>query len=362
MEVVEEGKVKIFLERFCKYKGPGKRVPGFYNPTLEIDRDINVLFCQYIANKGAKYFLDGLASTGIRGIRIAKEIEGDIEIDINDINPKAYELIKKNIEENNVNANALNENFCILLHKKRYDYIDIDPYGSPIPFIPCIFKGIRKKAYVSITATDTATLCGVYRKACIRKYHAIPLRLQAVKEMGIRILLGYIARQSASYDFAFKPMLSFSYSHFFRIYGYFEKGARKADESMANIGWIYWDNGWKISKLDELPSASHAGPLWIDKLHSLEMVKELKKYLNERNFKRKKELEKYIDLFLEEVKLPPMYYESSYVAKDLKVKQPKLDKIIVRLKEEGYEAGRNHFDFNSFKTNAPYEKIKKVFV
>lgn len=361
MEIIQEGKTRIFLEKFYSYRGPGKKQAGFYNPTLEIDRDMNVIFCQYIANNGAKYFLDGLASSGIRGIRIANEVEGDIEVDINDINKKSYELIRKNIELNKAKANALNENFCILLCKKKYDYIDIDPYGSPIPFIPCIFKGIRKKAYVSITATDTATLCGVYKKACIRKYHSIPLRGQAMKEIGMRILIGYIAKQAASYEYSFEPILSFSYSHFFRTYGILQKGARKANESINKIGWIYWQDGWHTKKFDKPPEKNFAGPLWIGKLHDEKILREMKKLLEEKELRKKKEIGKYLDLFIEENGLPILYYESNYVAKEIKAKQPKIYVIIERLKDKGYEAGRTHFEFNAFKTSAPYEEVKGVF-
>ncbi len=361
MAIIREGKVKIFLEKLYAYRGPGKRQPGFYNPKLEIDRDLNIVFCQYIANKGAKKFLDGLSSTGIRGIRIAKEVEGDIEVDINDLNKKAYEIIKKNIEINDVKVNAFNENFCILLHKRKYDYIDLDPYGSPLPFIPCIFKGIKRKAFISITATDTATLCGVYKKACIRRYNAIPMRGQGMKEIGIRILSGYIARQAGSFDYSFKPILSYSCSHFFRIYAFLEKGAKKSNENLKNIGWIYWQNGWKIKKFDEIPDGNFAGPLWIGNLHDENFINEIEKIMEKKELRKKDEIKKLLNFFKNEVKLPPLFYESNYIARELKKRQPKLMKIIERLEKRGYKAGRTHFSLNAFKTNAPYNDILEVF-
>mgnify|MGYP000374329545 CR=1 FL=1 len=358
--IIEEGKVKIFLERLYPYRGPGKRHPGFYNPSLEIDRDLNVIFCSYIAKRGAKKFLDGLAATGIRGIRYAKEV-GDIEVDINDYNPKSYEIIKKNIEMNNVEANALNENLCILLQKKRYDYIDIDPYGSPIPFISCMFKALKKKTYVAITATDTATLCGVYKKVCMRKYHSIPLRKMVSKEAGIRILIGYIARQAASFDYGFKPIISYSQGHFFRIYGIMEKGVRKAEESFGNIGWISWEDGWKAYGFKKLKDELLAGPLWIGKIEEKEAIEEMKNIIEEKEIGKKKELKKLLNLLAEEAGLPILYYESGAIAKEMKARQPKLWKIIEELKESGYKAGRTHFMLNAFKSDAPYSIIKGLY-
>lgn len=363
MALIKEGKAEIFLEKFRPYKGPGKRQAGFYNPTLEIDRDINVIFCQYIVKKGARNFLDGLASTGIRGIRIVKEVEGDFEMDINDLNKKAFGIIKKNIEINGIDANALNENFCILMHKKKYDYVDIDPYGSPIPFLSCLFRGIKRKAYVSITATDTATLCGVYKTACIRKYGAIPLRGQSMKEIGIRILLGYIARQAGGFDYKFHPILSYVCSHFFRIYGVLEKGAKKSNECINKIGWVYWDNGWKICEFEKPPAKKFAGPLWIGNLHDKNFLDEMPEILKEKKFKsqNEKEIKKLITYFKNEIILPPLFYESNFIAKELKRKQPKLNYIIEKLKEKGYLAGRSHFAPNAFKTNAPYNDIVEIW-
>ncbi len=141
--LIEEGSVKILLETLHEYRGPGRKGTGFYNPTLEIDRDLTVAFCAYAAREGAHTFLDGLAATGIRGIRIAKEVGGDISVDINERTLESYELVKKNIVLNGVKARPLNHDLRMLLQQKKYDYIDMDPYGSPAPFIPYLFRSHR---------------------------------------------------------------------------------------------------------------------------------------------------------------------------------------------------------------------------
>ncbi|KAA0013951.1 MAG: tRNA (guanine(10)-N(2))-dimethyltransferase [Thermoplasmata archaeon] len=359
--MIEEGEVKIEIRDFEQYKGPGKKKAGFYNPTLEIDRDINVIFCQYIANKGAKKMLDGLSATGIRGIRIAKEVKS-IDVHINDINPASYEIIRENVKKNKVNVKIFCENIHSLLLKEKYDYVDIDPYGSPVPFISCVFKGLKRKGYTSFTATDTATLCGIYKKACIRRYHALPLSGQAMKEIGLRILIGYIARQTTTFEYGLRPILSYAYGHFFRIYARLEKGARKADETFSKIGWIFWKNGWRISSFDRLPTPPFAGPLWIGKLHEKNFLNEMEKIMTEKKLGRKKEIEKMLRIFKEEETLPPLFYESRYISKEMKAKQPKLISIIEKLRRKGYDAGRTHFMPDAFKTNAPYDEIKKLFL
>ena len=345
--MIEEGGIKIYTSATPNYIGPGKKKAGFYNPTWKFDRDLQILFCKYAYEKGAKKFLDGMAATGIRGIRIKKEIK-DIEMDINDSNKLSYQLILKNVRENGIEANVLNEKFCSLLFKKKYDYVDLDPYGSPSPYIPCIFNGIRKKAFISISATDTATLNGIYKKACIRKYGAIPLRMQGKKEIGLRILIGYIARIAATYEYSFIPKISYSYSHYFRIYGCAEKGAKKADESIEKIGWIYWENGWKIKRYEEIPSKKFAGPLWIGNLHDESILKKFPQ-------------NKMIKLFIEENSINLPYYESSVIAKELKSRQPPMERLIEKLRSKGYNAARTHFGGGAFKTDAPYDVLLHLF-
>lgn len=356
--MIEEGKVKIFSSSKYEmdYKGPGKKSIGFYNPAWKLDRDMEVLFAKYAYKNKSRKFLDGLASTGIRGIRIAKELDKEIEMDINDISHESYKIIKKNIELNKVNANALNENVCMLLQKNKYDYIIIDPYGSPVKFIPCIFNGARRKTFVSITATDTATLCGVFKKACIRKYHSLPIRMQGMKEIGLRILIGFIARNAASHDYSMLPLISYSRHHYFRVYCIIEKGIKKADESMEKIGWFYWDDGWKKSLFEEPPQKKFTGPLWIGNIFKNDPLDFIKN-LSEGN----KKLNKLIEIFeSENISIP--YYRSDKIAKELGTKQIPIKKLIEKLKAAGYHAGRSHFEGTAFKTDAPYHVIKKLFL
>jgi len=345
--MIEEEGVKIYTLEKENYVGPGKRKAGFYNPTWKFDRDLQILFSKYAYERGARKFLDGMAATGIRGIRIKKEIE-DIEVDINDFNKSSYKIILENVKKNEIEASVLNEEFCSLLSRKKYDYVDLDPYGSPAPYIPCIFRGINRRAFISVSATDTATLNGIFKKACIRRYGAIPLRMQGKKEIGLRILIGFISRIAAIYEYEFIPKISYSHSHYFRIYGCAEKGAKKSDESMKKIGWVYWENGWKIKRFEGIPSKKFAGPLWIDKLHDTSLLLTFPKM-------------KMLNLFIEENSINLPYYESNVVAREIKARQPPIKKLIEKLKSMGYNATRTHFGGGAFKTDAPYDVILQIF-
>lgn len=347
-----EGKTKILLYGNTGERGPGTKKDRFYNPAMGLDRDLCVLFCDYAVKQGCKKFLDGLGATGVRGIRIANEVQG-AEVHINEINPVSYEVIKKNASLNNVNVNATNSDIRLLCRNK-YDYVDIDPYGSPAPYALTAFQMIRGKGFAAFTATDKATLCGVYEKACIRRYGAVPMRGEGMKETGLRILIGFLVRTAAMLDFGAYPVFSYSHDHYFRVYLRVEKGAGKGNDAIGKIGWICSDNGWKVKKFDGNRGKKWAGPLWIGRLSESNVIKFMHKHAESERAK------KLLELMDEELQLP-MYYESSKICRHLKIPQPKLSEVIDKLREKGFSASRTHFSEDGFKTDADMKEIEEVF-
>ncbi len=350
-----EGKTNILLYGDVKGKGPGIKRDKFYNPAMELDRDLCVTFCQYAAKNGCKKFLDGLGATGVRGIRIANEVGGGgrVEVHINEINPVSYELIKENARLNNVDINATNGDIRLLCHNK-YDYVDIDPYGSPAPFALHAFEMMRNKGFAAFTATDKATLCGVYEKACIRRYDAVPMHGEGMKEIGLRILIGFLVRTAAIMDYGAHPVFSYSHDHYFRVYLRLQGGAGRGNDAVGKIGWVCRNNGWKISKFCDDRGKKWSGPLWIGTLNDKDVVDFM---VGEAKSEMAKKL-----MGIIEKELPvPMYYESSAVCRRLKIAQPKLSDVIEKLGEKGFLASRTHFSPDGFKTDANMKEIEKAF-
>jgi len=355
--IIQEGKTKIFLSKRKKSKGPGRKQAGFYNPALELDRDICVLICQHAASLGFKKFLDALGATGIRGLRIANEVSGDIEVEINEINPASFKEIKRNAELNGLSIKLWNMDARILCLMHRYDYIDIDPYGSPAPFTFSAFNGLRRKGMAAFTATDKATLCGVYANACRRRYDAVPRRGMGMKEVGLRILIGFLVRQAAMNDYAAIPIFSYSHDHYFRVYLKMEKGARKSNDALKQIKFICWDDGWKING-----EGKCAGPLWTGKILDGKLLSFIKKEADKKELGKKDEIKKLLLMLSEEKNAPPMHYETSFLCKNLKIRQPKIDLILNELKQRGFFACRTHFSQDAFKTDAPLKEIENVLL
>ena len=360
-KTITEGitKVIVFKNKNSK-KGPGsKNILPFYNPSMELNRDFSILICQWLINQRKKHLriLDGLAASGIRGVRFSNELEGDFDVTINDWNPDAFILIDKNIEKLNLkNTIALNCNLNSLLSESKFDYIDIDPFGSPVYFIDSAMGSINNYGIIACTATDTATLCGSYPKVCLRRYGAIPLHSHVMKETGLRILLGFICRSAGVYDKGIKPLVCYSTDHYFRVYVQVINGKSQANNSMKNYSIL---NSNKIFSFKN--GAKVIGPLWTSKLQNKRTIAELRTILFKKSLKTKNEVWKLLDLLEEEADAPAFFYTTDNLASILKKSPPKMEIVFEKLKNKGFNVSRTHFSPTGFKTNASQNEIEKVF-
>ena len=93
--------------------------------------------------------------------------------------------------------------------KGKFDVIDIDPFGTPSPYLDSAASSLRAGGMICVTATDTSALCGTYSEPCIRKYSSVPLKTEYCHENGLRILAGFVARTFSKY----KKFIEVKFSH-----------------------------------------------------------------------------------------------------------------------------------------------------
>ena len=106
-EIIQEGKTRVlvpklkeFVRHPCEY-APSK-APVFYNPVMELNRDIAVSTVQaYQKMTGRKITVcEPLTGCGLRGIRFAAEVKGVKKVVIGDINENAFRLASYNVQMN----------------------------------------------------------------------------------------------------------------------------------------------------------------------------------------------------------------------------------------------------------------------
>jgi tRNA G26 N,N-dimethylase Trm1 len=167
-ETVPEGKIKLVVPQLkaygvCPSDYAPSRAPVFYNPVMEFNRDLTVLAFQTYQRMAKRKIkiCEPLTATGIRGIRFAAEIEGVKKVVSGDINQHSADLAAYNVALNNLQSRVLvkHKDANRLLSeygapKKRFDIIDIDPFGTPVPHLDASIQALRNSGLLATTATD----------------------------------------------------------------------------------------------------------------------------------------------------------------------------------------------------------------
>ena len=359
---IREGKTDLMVpEGFCG-KGPGKTTGEvFYNRQMEFSRDVSVMVGQKVLERGSRA-VDGLAASGARGLRMANECGSGAAFLVNDRSADAHDLIVRNAELNGLSeVTASCRDLRALLAESWHDYIDVDPFGTPIDFIDAAVQGCSNGGIIAVTATDTAPLAGAYPKTCLRRYGARSMRSQFSHETALRILMGYIARDAASHDRGVEPVLCFHADHYYRCHLRIRSGARRADKALESIGYAVAEpDTLRREIVSETPetTAKFAGPLWTGPLHSSTVLESLTpgEWLGTR-----RRCERMIDLWRQESDAPGLFFDVDELARRSKRQPPKLAYLIEGLRAHGAFACATHFAPKGVKTDLDADELLRLF-
>jgi len=361
LKKIQEGKIKINVPEGRIYD-----VSVFYNEEGELNRDISVSSLQVFQKefKSKITVCDALSASGVRGLRYAKEVSGIKKVVLNDNNPLAVMLIRRNIKENKLkNCLPKKEDANLLLRKNVFLVIDVDPFGSPVTFMDSAARSIYHKGFLAFTATDQAALAGTYPESCLRKYGIKPIKTEFYNELGIRILISFIILTLARYDRAFIPLLSFASKHYYRVFGKIEH-AGQISSLLKNFKYVsYCSCGNRIIGTKEKCFCEKDfkvfGPLYLGNICDKKFCKKTLVDIKKRSFRLKKEEEKLLKLLIEEADAPAFYYDLHHLAKVLKKEPPKMEVLFKKLKD--FKISRTHFCPTAIKTDANYSEVIKVF-
>ena len=374
---IEEGLTQIEFPEFDKISSDA---PVFYNPHMEMNRDLSILAIQVFQKQEDREIniCDLFGGSGIRGVRYKNEIDGVGEVSINDISETANHFERHNIELNNLDdVEVYQHDASMFLRMKRgeFDVIDIDPFGTPSPFMDSAGYCARRNSLLCVTATDTSALCGTYQEPCIRKYNSKPYKSEYCHETGIRILAGFVALTLSKYAKYIEVKMSHSTEHYMRLYLEIKKGSKRTDESLKNIGYISHcknclhrqvSNGL-ASPIEEVcpvcgEKLVHAGPLWIGSIQDADFIEKMIDEANHKKINTEKDALKLLNACLLEACAPATFYDVHTLCKSLKISAPKLDLIFDEIKNQGFIAIKTHFNPLGIKTNATIKDIEKILI
>jgi len=333
MKLLKEGKAKFYASTGDVSAG----MDVFYNPVMKLNRDISVWLIKKLK---PKRICCAMAASGVRALRFALEA-GAKNIVANDANKKAVKAMERSIKLNKLKITVKNMPVRKLLAKEKFDYIDIDPFGPPTPFIEAAVNALKKGGIIALTATDTSCLCGRYVKACERKYSARPLKCGFEKEIGLRILISKAQSIAASQNKTLVPIFSHSTNHYMRTYLIHSK--RKI-----NKGYLLYCPkclNRKTSKTKKGRCCNrqmlYAGPLWLGRLWDKGLIGS-----------------GLIPYITEESKIKKVgFYDTHMLAKIYKKDAVRVDTFVEKLKKKGFLASRTHIKPEGVKTDAEIKDV-----
>jgi len=386
-EIIREGTVRVVVPKLEAFKkqpadyAPSK-APVFYNPVMELNRDISVLaFQAYQRLVGREISVcDPLTGSGIRGLRFAAEVNGVKNVVVSDINERASKLARHNAHLNGLHevvaVKHMAANCLLSCHdapRRRFDIVDIDPFGSPVPYLDSAVRAIRNKGLLAATATDLAPLCGVHAKACLRKYGGKPLRTEYCHELAVRLLAGCMARVAAKQNVGVRVVFSHSLDHYIRVYAQIDYGAKKADASVKSLGYVlhcfncfHRETAKTLSatffeKCPECGSKmSWAGPLWLEKIFDPQFCDAIAQESRRTAFRNSGRITKLLSLAKDEAEAPATYYVIDKISNKHSSPVPSVTAMLKILHDNGFEAAQTHFNSRGVRTNAPAIAVQNL--
>jgi len=372
MRTVREGGVAI---RVPEDPGEGAGEEVFYNPEQELNRDLTVAvlrsFRDRMARRGregaVESYLDGMTATGIRAVRAAAD---GFDVTALDVDSAAVELARDNLRRNDLAADVSRGDANVALHSNYYDVVDLDPFGTPIPFADAAFRGTRE--LLCVTATDTAPLCGAHFEPGVRRYTTVPRNTEYHAEMGLRVLLSALARTGARYDVGVTPLLSHATRHYVRTYLALDRSASAANATVDELGYVYHcqdclyregESGLLADPPGDCPNCGGrrvvaAGPIWLGAIRDREFLEEIAENvtaaMGEAGAAR--DLLGTLRAELDE----PTHYDQHRLCEAWGRSAAPMDEFLGDLRTAGFEASRAHYGGTAFKTGATVEEIRDV--
>ncbi|XP_062891947.1 tRNA (guanine(26)-N(2))-dimethyltransferase [Mobula hypostoma] len=344
--------------------------------------------------EGGIRILEGLAASGLRSIRFAKEVPGIHSIIANDFSSKAVELMQRNIELNGVGhmvTASLADASMLLYESKRrrdwFDVIDLDPYGSPSQFIDAAVQAVSEGGLLCVTCTDMAVMAGNSGETCYSKYGAMSLKSKFCHEMALRIILHALDLRANCYQRYIVPLLSVSADFYIRVFVQVFTGQAVVKASASKQALVYncvgcgsfhiqrmgkmIQNGknYKYTASSGPPVGGECeyccqrhqlgGPIWAEQIHDQDFIKKVLESVEHtpQRFKTSDRILGMLSMITEELQDCPLYHTMDHLSSVIRCNTPSLLQMRSALLHAGYRVSLSHACKNAVKTDAPHSVI-----
>lgn len=319
----------------------------------------------------SKTFADGFAGVGARALRVATEIPEISKVYANDINQVAVEAAKNAAQLNGVEnrCNFSSNEVCKFLlqgtdEADRFGIVDLDPFGTPAKHIDCVLRAVLDRGMVSITATDSAVLCGIYPEVCLRRYYGRPLNNSYGNETAIRLMLSLIALTASRLELAIQSLFVHATMHYMRVYAKVFVSSSQANDVYSKIGHVLhcFKCGHRTMSADYIVKKCEfcesimrvGGQLWTGALHDREFVNKMIELDSGRQSR------KVLEAAQDEISEIPYYFKADEISAKNRTNPHSVQKIIEKLRLVGFAASRTALNPSAFKTDARLDQILPI--
>ncbi|XP_004872480.1 tRNA (guanine(26)-N(2))-dimethyltransferase isoform X1 [Heterocephalus glaber] len=339
--------------------------------------------------------LEGLAASGLRSIRFAREVPGLQSVIANDASARAVDLMRHNVQLNDVahlvQPSQADARMLMYQHQKvseRFDVIDLDPYGSPAPFLDAAVQAVSEGGLLCVTCTDMAVLGGNSGETCYSKYGAMALKSRACHEMALRIVLHSLDLHANCYQRFVVPLLSISADFYVRVFVRVFTGQAHVKASASKQALVFQCVGCGAFHLQRLgkvvtassgrvkfsaacgppvtPECEHCGqrhqlggPIWAEPIHDLDFVRRVLQAVstNPCRFNTSERIQGVLSVVTEELLDVPLYYTLDQLSSTIHCNTPSLLHLRSALLHAGFRVSLSHACRNAVKTDAPAEAL-----
>ncbi len=367
----------------------------FYNPKQEFNRTLSILTLKALFDSTDNLdpkvkVCEPLSATGIRGLRYLNEVEAVSHVCLNDLNPRAVELIKRNIEllkEKNPRLSTTRKKATIdqrdairhlHAHHVRYEYfdvVDVDPYGTPAPYLEAATLVLDKGGVLAATATDMPVLVGNYPAVAFENLGiSLSFKPWFHHEFALRSFVLGLMWPGFKHEMFFKPVLAFYKDHYVRSFVQRVKGKETMRKNVGFMGICascfvvkeyrpYWHREPMTG--EQCPACGNPlkviGPCWLGELQAPQVLERIltSEWLNEHP--KSEKMLRFLTILQQENEIDiPFHHDVHLLCRSWKISALSTQVVLDVLHEHGYEAVRAHYRGTAFKTDAPSSELRSL--
>ncbi|MCS6923465.1 MAG: hypothetical protein NZM10_03715 [Fimbriimonadales bacterium] len=364
--------VQVYREGAAEFHLPQSE-HVFYNPRARLGRDLGVLAMRAEAERLERPLevLELMAGAGLRTKRYL--LEAPVRhIVVNDANYTSFDVLRAHVADDpraELHNELAQRLLCrFYLEDRRFDWIDLDPFGTPSPYVAYLPGVVRWEGLLYITATDAPVLCGAQRGEALKSYDAVSAFGRECHEIGLRILVGYVQRRLIKANMYVRPLLSFFDGYCWRTLIRAFKGTRGIN--IEHFGFIVqMPDGEYRATMAGVPAHVNptynpsttvrwAGPLWLGPLHDHEFLSGMYRAAREDHFEDARRFLAKLNRELDEL---PIVYSLPVIADRLNKSVPSTRAAIKFLRAQGYRASHVHHCGSAIRTDAPLRVILRLW-